>query len=72
MTQIHVNKYNGWLQRDVEGIHVKQLHSKPNCYLTTFLRLNSMSFMTKHHGLSVQYEYIKLYTLAATLPVFFE
>ena len=70
MAQIHVNKYNGWLRRDVEGLRVKQPHSKQNCHLTTFLRLNSMSFMTKHHGLSVQY--IKLYTLATTLLVFFE
>ena len=69
MAQIHVNKYNVWLQRDVEGLRDKQQHSKQNCHLTTFLRLNSMSFMTKHHGLSVQY--IKLYTLATTLLVFF-
>ena len=55
MAQIHVNKYNGWLRRDVEGLRVKQPYSKQNYHLTTFLRLNSLSFMTKHYGLSVHY-----------------
>ena len=39
MAQIHVNKYNGWLRRDVEGLSIKQPRSKQNYQLTTFLRL---------------------------------
>ena len=37
MAQMHVNKYNGWLRRDVEGLRVKQPHSKQNMPFNYFL-----------------------------------
>ena len=30
MAQKHVNKYNEWLRRDIEGLRDKQPHSKQN------------------------------------------
>ena len=70
MALIHVNKYNGRLRSDLEGLRVEQPPSKQNCHLTTCVQIESVSFMTKHHGLSEQY--IKLYTLLSMLMVIFE